>query len=99
MLEEGHSAASFAAFVKLLLGNIQTDGLFQPRLVPLLSFVQGVSVPSAATPLDFIDVECAGVSAGDPRLNVLSQLIELDIESVLFFHWFLLASDFARRSI
>jgi hypothetical protein len=42
------------------------------------------SESSAAAPLDFIGIERTGVSAGDPSLNVSSQLLELHVVEMFF---------------
>lgn len=87
MLSRAISAASFPAFAKLLLGDGPIDGLFLARVEPPLSFAQNGCVPRAGTPLNFIDVERAGISARDPSLNVVSQLLELYVvEAFFLFH-------------
>jgi hypothetical protein len=69
------------------LATTLIDGLFLRCHVPSLSVAKGFKVPSAGAPLDFIGVKRAGVSAGDPSLNGISQLLELHVvEAFFLFH-------------
>lgn len=75
------------ALSTLQLSDGSIAGWFLSGLVPSLTIAQGDGAPSAGTPLDLMDVERAGVSAGDPGLNVSSQLFELQVVEVVFlFH-------------
>lgn len=60
------------------------DGLFLAGVEPSLSFAQFGGVPRAGTPLNFIDVERAGISTGDPSLNVRTQLLDVGKAFFLF---------------